>query len=203
MNLFHHEGPINRYGTIIADFIILNFIWILFSIPIFTIGASTTALYSVSTRRIFDKEGYLLSDFWKSFRINFIRATLFWLLSLALTALILINLQILISLELNPSLSAVLIAVQLVILIELIIASLYLYPIAARFEMSFCQTVKSAFFMANRHLLTSISAAAAGTLIIIAVLNFAPFFLVGMGLYAYVTSHLFIRVFRKYKPEIF
>ena len=202
MSLFHYEGPINRIGTVIADIIILSIIWILFSIPLFTIGASSTALYYVCTRRISDKEGYLFKDFWKSFRANFFKSSLLWLLGLVLTGFIFLNLHLIVNLELRSDLRTALIAVQLAIFFELLITSLYLYPIIARFEMAYSQTIKSAFFMANRHILTSIAIAALAIFIVLAAMAIWPIFLVGMGLYAYITSHIFMHIFKKYKPEI-
>jgi uncharacterized membrane protein YesL len=41
----------------------LNLLWVLFSLPIVTIGTSTTALYSVLIKMRNNKEGKLLRDF--------------------------------------------------------------------------------------------------------------------------------------------
>ena len=58
----------------------LNLIWVLFSLPIVTIGASTTALYSVLIKMRNGKEGKLFRDFLDAFRGNFRQATIIWLL---------------------------------------------------------------------------------------------------------------------------
>ena len=50
----------------------LNFLWVIFSLPFFTIGASTTALFYV-TGKIIRDENYksLTGAFWHSFKNNF------------------------------------------------------------------------------------------------------------------------------------
>ena len=60
----------------------LNLLWVLFSLPIVTIGASTTALYSVFIKMRNNKEGKLLRDFWDAFKGNFRQATIIWLMIL-------------------------------------------------------------------------------------------------------------------------
>ena len=60
----------------------LNLLWVLFSLPIVTIGASTTALYSVLIKMRNNKEGKLLRDFWDAFKGNFRQATIIWLMIL-------------------------------------------------------------------------------------------------------------------------
>lgn len=43
--LFNYDNPIWRFIGKLADLMILNLLWIICSLPVFTIGASTTALY--------------------------------------------------------------------------------------------------------------------------------------------------------------
>ena len=203
-SIFNMEGPFFRFGNAIADIMILSFIWILFSIPLFTIGASTTALFYVTTRRISDKEGYLFKDFYSSFKSNFKMATKLWLLFAGLFGLLAANVYMLWNFDFfDPWMATILLPIQILILIELSITSIYLFPITARFEMSFRQTIKSAFFMANRHLLTTLSCVVTALAILLAAeMFFPPLFMVSMGLYAYVTSYMFIVIFRKYRPEL-
>lgn len=201
--IFNMEGPLFRFGNVVADIMILSLIWTIFSIPIFTIGASTTALFYVTTRRLSDKEGYLMRDFLSSFKANFKQATLIWLAWLGLALLISANLRLLQSNEFDSTLFMILLPIQLVLMLELFMMSIYLYPLTARFEMSFLQTIKSAFFMANRHLLTTISCAAIVVAIFLfSIYIFFPIILVGIGIYAYAASYMLMIIFKKYRPEI-
>lgn len=47
----------------IADLVILNLIFVLCSLPIITIGASTTALYGVTKKMAGNREGYIFRNF--------------------------------------------------------------------------------------------------------------------------------------------
>lgn len=201
--IFNLDGPFFRFGNAVADIMILSLLWILFSIPLFTIGASTSALFYVSTRRISDREGYLLKDFFSSFKSNFKRATLLWVLWLLLFGLIAFNIRMLTIFDFEPWMITILLPIQICILIELILTSVYLYPLTARFEMGFIQTLKSAFFMANRHIFTTVTCLLTGAVIIVAaIMLFEPIIIIGMGLYAYSTSYMIMRVFKKYRPEM-
>ena len=201
--IFNMDGPFFRFGNAIADIIILSLVWFVFSLPLVTVGASTTALFYVTTRRISNKEGYLLKDFFFSFKSNFKQATLLWLFWLALVALIITNISWLRTDGFNPSLASILFPLQIIILIELIITMLYVFPLTARFDMKFFQTIKSAFFMANRHLLTTISCLCILIGIYLAAeIFFPPILIVASGLYAYLSSYMIMQLFKKYRPEI-
>lgn len=200
---FNMDGAFFKFGNILADIMILSLVWIVFSIPLFTIGASTTALFYVTTRRISDREGYVMKDFISSFKSNFKQSTKIWLLWCVLYGIVISNIYMLANFDFDPRLHAVLLPVQVIILIELFITSIYLFPITARFEMSFRQTIKTSFFMANKHLLTTVTAIATAVAIVLsAAMFFEPILLVGMGLYAYATSHTIMGVFKKYRPEM-
>lgn len=65
--------------SLITDFIILNLLTIIFSIPIITSGAAMTALYTVMGR-IVRNESYEIKDFFAAFKSCFKQATIAWLL---------------------------------------------------------------------------------------------------------------------------
>jgi len=201
---FSLDGPFNRVGSIVADIMILGVLWLLFSIPIITIGASTTALFYVATRRISDREGYLLRDFYASFKSNFITATKIWIIWFVLFCILLFNINLLWNHGvMSGMLGTLTLALQIVLMLELAFVAVYLYPLTARFEMRALQIAKSAFFMANRHIFTTVTCLAIGfTILLASEMFFPPLLVIGMGVYGYSTSYLIMRVFRKYRPEM-
>ena len=86
--LFSIEGPLWRALNLIADVIILHFLWLVCSLPLVTIGASTTALFYAMMKRIRTNEGHVTSNFWKSFKENFRQATVLWLIVAAVAAVL-------------------------------------------------------------------------------------------------------------------
>ncbi|MCL1988173.1 MAG: DUF624 domain-containing protein [Firmicutes bacterium] len=200
---FNMDGPFMRFGNALADIMILSVIWLAFSVPLVTMGASTTALFYVTTRRVSDKEGYILRDFWGSFKSNFKKATILWIGWCTILGLVVLNIQIIPELYIDPTMTLILQVIQFVILAQLVIISIYMFPLTARFEMGFRQIIKSAFFMGNRHLFTTISTAITGVAIVaFAIFVFEPVILVGIGIYAYVASFMIMRVFKKYRPDM-
>jgi len=186
----------------VADMIILSFMWLFFSIIGLgiTIGASTSAMFFVTTRRIANREGYITRDFWEAFKANLKKATILWVTVLVLIWLIWFNIT---NIGAVGGMAVIIFPAQIVLLVELVIMSVYAFPMTARFDMTIRQTIKTSFFMANRHLLTSIScvvllAAAAYSFLVMPpiALFLAP------GLYGLLASYMIMRVFKKYRPEM-
>ena len=63
MNLFSYNSPLSRFLYFVADIVTLHILWIIYSLPIITIGASTTALYYSCMKRIRTGEGYVSQTF--------------------------------------------------------------------------------------------------------------------------------------------
>ena len=61
--MFSIDGKLWRFLSKMADLILVNIIFIIFSIPVITIGASKAALYDVSRRIRRDEEGAILKNF--------------------------------------------------------------------------------------------------------------------------------------------
>ena len=47
-SFFNYDNPVWRFIGKFFDVMVLNLLWVICSIPIFTIGASTTAVYYVT-----------------------------------------------------------------------------------------------------------------------------------------------------------
>ena len=65
INLFGIDNKFFETLEKISNIVILNFLYILFSIPIITIGASTTATYFVAMKIVQNEEGYIFRTFIK------------------------------------------------------------------------------------------------------------------------------------------
>ena len=85
---FNYDNPVWRFIGKFWDVLIVNLLWIVCSIPIVTIGASTTAMYYVTLRLARDDDGYTFRSFFKSFRENFKQATAIWLIFLTVGLLL-------------------------------------------------------------------------------------------------------------------
>lgn len=79
-NIF--ENPVIEILNLVGKLIILNFLWILCCIPVITIGAATSAMYSVMFKIVDNADGLLFLPYFKAFKNNFIQSTAIWFIIL-------------------------------------------------------------------------------------------------------------------------
>ena len=82
MKLFNYDSPFWSFMSRLADLIILNLLWIVFCIPVVTIGASTTAMYRVTLNMVRGEGSGVVRMFWDAFRLNLKQAVLIFLILL-------------------------------------------------------------------------------------------------------------------------
>ena len=85
--IFGIDSPLMKALMKIGDLLCLSILWLAFSLPIVTIGASSAALYAAVHHCLRRQEAGLWKNFWNAFRENFVRSTLAWLIELAVLAL--------------------------------------------------------------------------------------------------------------------
>ncbi|MBO4776292.1 MAG: YesL family protein [Lachnospiraceae bacterium] len=78
-NIFSPDSFLMKALTLFFDIMYLNALFIICSLPVFTIGASATALYSVLFKRIRGEEFKIGKTYFAEFKSNFKQATLFWI----------------------------------------------------------------------------------------------------------------------------
>lgn len=199
MQLFNLDSPLMRFLNMMADVIIISLLWLVASLPIVTIGASTSAAYFVITRRISNREGYVFKDFIKGFKVNFVTATLVFL---TLVAILLLGWLNIMNSQYYGAFQIAAVPLNILIILESLFVYVHIFPLASRFDMKYKQLMKSAFLLANKHLLTTI----AHVLLLAAVLAlcylYPVFLMFAFGAYCWLSSYLLIRIYRKYRPEM-
>lgn len=94
MGIFNIDNKFFRALNKLVDMVILSFCWIISCIPVFTIGAASTALYDTSRRVIHHDEGYVWRGYWHAFKVNFKQATKAWLVQLIILIVLLEDIYI-------------------------------------------------------------------------------------------------------------
>ena len=69
--IFNLDSPFVQFMSRVADLMWLNILFLLCCIPIFTVGASTTAMYYVTLKMVRNEDSYITKSFIKSFKQNF------------------------------------------------------------------------------------------------------------------------------------
>ncbi len=200
-NFLGWDSPFMEYLEKIMDIIILSVLWLMCCIPFFTMGTSTTAIYYVMINKVNKKDIYVFKNFFISFKDNFKQTILIDIVTKVFIAIILVNLYIISGyLVVAEPIKVILSCVQLVLLIEVVFVSTYLYAIIAKIKMSSKEALKLAFVLSHKHVFTTIA------IILVAVILVAIFFMLGNllymliapGIYFLISSFLLVRVFRKY-----
>ncbi len=203
MGVFSTEGKLAKVLNRIADLVILNFVTILCCLPVFTIGAAMTALYSVTLKMAKNEEGAVVASYFRAFKANFKQATILWLIGGGIMAFIVFDIYLLRALE--GSFAYVYKGVLLVFLAVVALIVMYIFPVLARFDNTTKNTAKNAALFCAIHIIQSILMLAV-TLLPVILLFISPWFLavdvlIGSSLPAYLTSIYYRSVFKDYETQ--
>ena len=206
-SLLNPEGKVMIFFTRIAYSAYLNVLWFFCCLPIVTAGASTTALFYVTLKMAKDEEGNVTKSFFRDFRQNFKKATVIWLILLALGIVLALDGYIFYHMRFENAFWAVGTAVFLVALAAYAIVMMYIFPLLARFE----NTVKAMFLnsimLGMRFLLCTVAMAVIYFVMAFVIINvFTPIIIFGEGLCALLCSHLLSNIMlmceeKAQKPE--
>lgn len=94
MRFLNVNSPFMIFLLKLIDYMCIGILWVAFSIPIFTCGASTTAALLTMEISLHKEEGRILATFWKWFRKEFKEATLLWLILVPIHLLVATNIWI-------------------------------------------------------------------------------------------------------------
>ena len=194
------DSPFWRGFLKITNIVYLSVIWIVFSLPLVTIGASTTALFYVALKLAVNEEGYIFRGFWKSFKQNFKQATIMWLILAFIIGFFCFDLNFFMNVE--TGFSGTMRGIYLGLLFLTVFVGLYVFAVLSRFDNTIKNTFLNAALMAARHLPSTICMAAITvTVVLFSMMAFPPLLLVAPGIIAYLNSLLLSRIFQKYMPK--
>lgn len=161
----------------IADLVVLNLCFLLTCIPIVTIGAASTAMYTVCFRIGTGRETGIFRSYFRAFRDNFKQSTALWLLELLLCAATCVNIYL--CYHMSGTLHYMFILFLPLLALVLLVFS-YAFPLLSQFENTILVTFKNALALSLGYLPRTL---------LITVLNIFPFVLMFTNLY------LFYKVF--------
>lgn len=142
-----------EFFTRIGNIVYLSFLWFIGCLPVFTIGASTTA-YCYMLRKILEKhEGYITRGYINAFKDNFKDSTKVWLVLFAILILFIANIYIVANMIANFSQKYIyLMPLYVILLILLWGVLIFIFPYMARFNDSPFIALKNSFLISTRYL---------------------------------------------------
>lgn len=210
MPLFSYESKFSQAVLKLCGSCYLNLLWFVCSLPIFTIGASTTALYYVTLKMVRDDDDSPVTVlFFRAFRENFRQATVLWLILLGVGLLLAGDCYILYHLHHTATgvpgvLWTLMLALIIVAAIVYVIVLMYVFPLVASVRNTNWAMLKNSFFIGIHYLFCSILVFAIHfAMFYVVVALFTPAIIFGQGLCALLSSYLLINVIRacSYDPE--
>lgn len=126
MKFFSPDSKFAQVMTSFGEMMLLNFCWIIASLPLVTIGAANAAIYTVLGRRLRGEGSGTFLPFFKAWLSNLKMGTLFWIPQIFVT----VSLSMILFLPLPVFLKVI--AVILLILVTLVFS--VIYPQIARFR---------------------------------------------------------------------
>lgn len=197
---FDYDNLLFRFLSKVADLIVLNVLFLLFSIPLVTIGASLTATHfaALKLRR---EEGHVLGNFWKSFRENFKQSTIIWLLYAIYMAIICSSWAMLSSAE--ETMGSIMQGTLLAAFVLSMSFALWVFPLQSKFVNPIKRTVRNAFIMIFKHILRTVF------MLIVSVLPFllsvkllSLMLLLGFSVPIYVCAITYNKLFEKMEQQV-
>ena len=199
MELFHPYGKLFCLLSRICDLAYANFLFLITSLPIFTIGASLAALNRVTQEIVTDELGSVTDCYFRSFRLNFRRASGVWLLLLTGLLFLCGGWLLLQNVLLLPTFLEWVTLLLAALLVSMVF---YSFQLLARFDSTAPATLRNALLLSLGHfpftlLFLAILALAGGLLLVLTPVHASvfSFFLIffGAALHSLLCSAVMLR----------
>ena len=197
--LFNPENKFWNFMGKITDVACMSILWLITSLPIITIGASTAAFYSFTLDAIQDNEGRVLSSYFSAFRENFKKSTLIWLIQLLAMVFMAVNLFAAWNFYLaKGALGLGVLSMALCGMLIVMGTGVFLYPIVVCYDFPVKKVIADSFVMAIRNPHVTVS-----VLVLFALTGVGVYFVSGLfffwfGLGIFFSSYFIWGLFMKY-----
>ena len=190
-NLLNYDGPVLRFLTKVVYSVWLNILWFVCCIPVFTIGASTTALCYCTGKIARDEEGYITKAFISSFKNEFLKSTIIGIIMTVLGVVLAVDAYVMYHLCFTSAFWTLVSAILVVACIAYIIVLLWVFPLNARFENTIINMFKNSIMLGMRFIFCTVIMA--GIYVIMAYLIYyvcTPLIIFGVGTCALFSAML-------------
>lgn len=197
--LFNPENKFWNFMGKITDVACMSILWLITSLPIVTIGASTAAFYSFTLDAVQDEEGGVWRSYFSAFRENFRKATLLWLLQLVLTVFLIVNLYAAWNFYLAKGILGLgLLSLSLFGLLVCVGTGVYLYPILVSYDFPLKKIIRDSFIMAVGNPHVTLTVLVLFCLAGVGIWWISGLFFFWIGLAIFFSSYFILGLFLKY-----
>lgn len=154
MKIFDVDGPVYKFLSNLVALVELNFLWMLCSLPIVTLGGATIAACDVSMKLIGEEEGHIARDFFRSFKRNFKTGIPYGLLLLFCGYVVWLDFSLFEQIEGNPM---ILLIMGIVAVFAFTLSFLFAFPLQARYENTLIRTLKNSADISIRYFVRTLT----------------------------------------------
>ncbi|MBR2528364.1 MAG: YesL family protein [Blautia sp.] len=202
MRFFSYDNPVWRFVLRVGQIWWLHILWLVTSIPLVTIGASTTALI-YSCMKLQKEDGYPLENFFRSFRENFLQATAIWLIYVGAGCLL--GFGLVFWNQTDPSSIKLGWALVIALAIPYVFSLLYVFAVQAKFVNKVKDTIHYAIILSVKYFRYTFQMLLLAAFMVYVNLNtivWANFLTltIGFGLAVYLCSFYYQKIFENYIP---
>jgi len=147
---FSTDSKLYRFMCRLTDLVKLNFLWLVFSLPIVTIGISTIAAHYVALKIAEGQEGYIFSDFIKAFKANWKQGIPMSFISVICVWALYLDFQLIANAEEHPVLFLI---TGIVAAYIFVFTLLYAFALLARYDNTLLNTLRNSFNISMRYFL--------------------------------------------------
>lgn len=203
--MFQLEGKFFGAISKLGDLVILNILFWVCCLPIVTIGASITAMYSVTKKMAENREGYIFKGFFSAFRENFRQSTIMWLILLVPVLIVSVDMYIA-NLFWEGMAQTFFKGFMLLAWMIIMFVMIYAFTLQSTFENTVKNTLKNALLISLAHTPQSLVVTFLALSPFISLLYFGEYFgmellailLVWFSGTAYLNSFILNKIFKKY-----
>ncbi len=205
---FSETNPLFAVFGKLVDIVYVSLLWLLFSLPLVTIGASSTALYYTVTKVLRHERGYVWHEYVSAFKSNFKQSTLFWLIYLLIMTMLWMDIVIMggdvSSIAPLAVLGRGLVLMQYLCILFMAIATvilIYALTYTARFSLDTKHILSNSALLAIRHLPWSLLCLGilVGSIALVGLLGL--FLIISPGMAAMLHSIVLERIYERYMSE--
>lgn len=176
--------------------------WLLFSLPIVTVGAATVAAYTVTLKMVDEQEGYVARQFVKAFKENWRQGIPMGLLALVCSYAVYLDFELQ---RVTEGDSTMFLIFGIVAAFVFGMSFIYAFPLSARYENTLIGTLKNSVNIATRYFLrTLLLAAVLAVEVIIFIFNYTTMLigvLIGPACIMLTISGFALRFFKEIEKE--
>lgn len=198
-SLFNSENWIWQPFGLVADFLILSCLWLIFSIPMVTVGAASAAMYDCCARCIKDGDRALFSRFFRTFRRELLKSIPSTLLWAAILGLLFFLIRSFTGSAAGTDINLVLAYAMVVFLAVAVGIASWVFPLLSRFTFDFASLNMTAIRLALAHLPRTMALGAVNIAAGWLCLRLLMPVMVAPGIAALLSAYLLEPVFKPYE----